>query len=217
MFCFFITRPDLRNSGIGFSVGQKALEACKVKTFCGYGLLHMKKYYEKKFDCVAVDRHVWYIGVPSLDAGLQSAIHDGIVRINSASLDAVYSYNRKIFPVERTTFWSAWLSPPQHIGYVAVENGQVTGYGMIRPCHGEVNRIGALYAGDAETAEHLFHVLVADSGVKRPVMVSVPEPNRNDAKLCRQYGLEPGEIMWRMVRGPLVSFPLNKIFGALFG
>ena len=209
-----ITRPDLRDSGVGFAVGQKALEACKATTIGAYGLVHLEEYYKKPgYDFVMVDRNVRYVGVPSLDTGLQSTIQDGIARINSANLDAVNSYDREIFPVQRTSFLSAWLSAPQHIGHVAVENDQITGYGVIRPCHGEVNKIGPLFADDAKTAENLFCSLVADSGVRCPVIVDVPEPNRKAVNLCRKYGLKPGMVTCRMYRGPPPSLPLNRIFG----
>ena len=156
-----ITRPDLRGSGVGFAVFRKAVEACKATTIGAYGLVDLEEYYRKPgYDLVMIDRNVRYGGVPSFDTGRQSAIHDGIVPINPENLDAVYSYDREIFPVQRTSFLSAWLSAPQHIGHAAVEKRQVTGYGVIRPCHGKVNRIGPLFADDAETAERLFHALV---------------------------------------------------------
>ena len=213
-----ITRPGLRGSGVGFAVWQKAVEACKATTIGAYGLVDLEEYYKKPgYDLVMVDRNVRYVGVPSLDTGLQSVIQDGIVRINSANLDAVYSYDHEIFPVKRTSFLSAWLSAPQHIGHVAVKNGQVTGYGVIRPCHGEVNRIGPLFADDAKTAGNLFRALIADSGVRWPVIVDVPEPNQNAVNLCRQYGLKPGIVTGRMYRGPPISLPLNRIFGIELG
>ena len=81
---------------------------------------------------------------------------------------------------------------------------------MIRACRAG-HKIGPLFARDAGVAAALFAALA--SGAEAPVVLDVPEPNRDAVALARAHGLEPSFETARMYRGPAPDLPLARIFG----
>ena len=204
----FVTRSDLRRRGIGLAVWRKVMSACTEITTVGLdSVLGQVGNYEKS-GFVQAYRTMTYAGVPSI---CQHSL-EGIIPIDTSMLDTIASYDRTVFSMQLVPLLSALLRSPQYIGRAIIEGGQVTGYGVVYPCHGLVHTIGPLYAENIETAERLFDALVAESGAGQ-VLIFVPEPNTLSIDLCRRRGMKIREEYVRMYRGPAPTEHLEKIFG----
>lgn len=93
-------------------------------------------------------------------------------------------YDASFFPSDRVKFLRAWLSTPGHVARMLVENGQIAGYSVFRPCR-EGAKIGRLFA-EAEAAA-----------------LALAEP----------HGMTPPFETARMYRGPAAELPLGRTFG----
>ena len=205
----YIVRPDLRNRGIGSTLEMKVIDSSRATTVgCDISHKAIIHHMEEKYGFAEAFRFVEYSGVPSI----KRFSRDGIVPIDTTMWDAIAAYDRDVFQAERESFLSAWLSSPKHMARAAIEGDQVTGYGVIRPCHGGVYRVGPLFADNVETAERIFKALVTGMNSAR-VLLIVPESNLFSIELCRRCGLEFTWPIVRMYRGPRPLLPLHKIFG----
>ncbi len=131
--------------------------------------------------------------------------------IDPALVDAVIAYDRPFFPAPRERFLRCWLGGATRSGWALVEDGAVTGYGVIRACR-DGAKIGPLFAGDADRADLLFRRLAASMpGVE--LALDTPEPNAAAIALATRYGLAPSFETARMYRGPAPDLPMPKVFG----
>lgn len=99
-------------------------------------------------------------------------------------------------------FVRAWLTAPGNIARVAIEDGTVKGYGVLRPCTTEGPKIAPLFATSVEVAGLLARALVAaivSSRASAPVhvFIDVPEPNNGGVVLAERLGLSK---MWETSR-----------------
>lgn len=203
---FYITRPDLRGQGIGYALWSHALSACKATTLGLDGVVEQQDNYRKS-GFVFAHRNVRYGGVPT---GALSP-DETLENITSDHFDALAAYDRSLFSAPRNGFLSAWMSTPGHFGLAAQDNGQISGYGIMRPCK-DGNKIGPLFANDATTATRLFDGLVAKSP-HDVVYLDPPEPNAAALSLCHARGLTPVFETARMYRGEAPELPIGNIFG----
>ncbi|MDA0787754.1 MAG: GNAT family N-acetyltransferase, partial [Proteobacteria bacterium] len=148
-------------------------------------------------------------GVPNLSKA--SSDTDDLTVIGPEHIAALNSFDTEYFPSTRERYLGAWLSTPGHLGVAAILNGDIQGYGVIRPCR-EGHKIGPLFADDAAMAERLIAKLVADAGAEQ-VYLDPPFANDDAIELCEKLGLEKVFGTLRMYRGlaPQMRFP--GIFG----
>ena len=197
-FGCYIVHPDLRDRGLGSTISRKVIGSCSATTIGTDSTIQGVVHIRKKYGFAEALRFMEYSGVPSNERYSR----EGIVPIETALWDAIAAYDEAVFLAERVSFLSAWLSSLQHMARAAIEGDRVTGYGVIRPCHGGVYRIGPLFADNVETAERILNALVTDTnGVQ--VLLIVPESNVFGIELCRRRGLEFTWPIVRMYRGPI--------------
>lgn len=203
---FYITRPELRGQGIGYALWQHALEACAATTIGLDGVVDQQENYRKS-GFVLAHRNIRYGGVPT-----DMRRSDAEVRPFEASdMTGLADFDRKHFPATRPAFLRAWLETEGHVVLLARDGGNITGYGVIRPCQ-DGHKIGPLFADGLDTAENLFDALVSHAGAGT-VFIDPPEPNTAALELCRRRGLEPVFETARMYRGPAPQLPLQRTFG----
>lgn len=203
---FYITRPDLRGQGIGYALWTHALAASKAETIGLDGVVDQQDNYRKSGFALA-HRNIRYGGVPTGVSGPDESHKP----ITSVPFYALATYDRSLFPAPRTGFLSAWFSTPGHFGLVAQKNEQICGYGVIRPSK-DGNKIGPLFAQDAQTATSLFDALVAKVPGET-VFLDPPEPNKDAVALCLARGLSPVFETARMYRGDAPKLLIQNIFG----
>ncbi|CAN5571067.1 hypothetical protein BH23CHL8_BH23CHL8_01650 [soil metagenome] len=99
------------------------------------------------------------------------------------------------------------------MGLVSIdEDGQATGYGVIRRCR-EGWKVGPLLAPDEGAAERLLHGLAAIADPDDPIFLDVPEPNGAAVRLAERNAMTPTFETARMVSGSVPDEPVGRIFG----
>ncbi|MBR7839439.1 GNAT family N-acetyltransferase [Actinospica durhamensis] len=231
---FYLVRPDLRGRGLGVATWRAGLEHAGARTVGLDGVIAQQDNYRKSGFSFA-HRTLRYAGVPiprpprggaiGVGGGADVAGADvagaaaagmsapGLIEIDEdlEFVRAVADYDRQCYPADRPAFVARWVTAPYHTAYAAVRDGQVCGYGVIRPAR-DGYRIGPLFADTAEDAADLFDALTA-SVEGAPVMLDIPEPNQAGLSLAKSRGLEEVFETARMYTGPIRKLSDQKIFG----
>ncbi|MEQ9330754.1 GNAT family N-acetyltransferase [Thalassobaculum sp.] len=202
---FYICRPGMRGRGIGYRLWQDGMAHHGDRVVGLDGVVDQQDNYRKSgFDLVY--RNIRHTGVPAVEA----PVDPRLVPIGPDLVDAVIAYDRPFFPAPRQAFMRCWLAGESRQGWALVEDGRVTGYGVVRRCRSGA-KIGPLFADDAAGAELLFRRLSAS--MPGEVSLDTPEPNAAAVALAERYGLQPVFETARMYRGPAPDLPLPRLFG----
>jgi hypothetical protein len=106
-------------------------------------------------------------------------------------------YDRRFFPAERDAFLSLWVNLPGHRSVAALKDGELAGFGVLRPTD-TGTRIGPLYASSDSIAEAVVSGLTAPG---EEVAIDVPDVNAPAIKLAERLGLTPTFECARMYAG----------------
>ncbi len=200
---FYIVKKELRNRGIGMRLWDLALEYLGDRTIGGDGVVGMlEKYAQLGF---RLDhRNARY---ESTGKELPSVLPD-LSAVHFAELER---YDGRHFPAPRSAFLRSWISRPGTFGRVALENGRITGYGVIRPC-ARGFKIAPLFADDLKTARELFTAL-SGLAAGQPVFLDIPVCNGAAMELVEGLGMTRVFETGRIYRGAVPELPLNNIYG----
>jgi hypothetical protein len=203
---FYICRPDMRGKGIGWRVWQAGMAHLAGRTVGLDGVVAQQDNYRKS-GFVLAHRNVRYMGTPRVEAVRDA----GIAPITPELADRIIAYDRPRYPDDRKAFLKLWLQMPGSHASACIENGDVQGYGVIRPAR-DGYKIGPLFADDPAIAERLFAALAAKAH-GGTIVLDPPEPNAAAVALAERHGLRPVFETARMYRGPAPDLPLGSIFG----
>jgi hypothetical protein len=201
---FYIVRPDLRGRGLGLRIWKAGMAHAGTRTVGLDGVVAQQDNYKGSGFKLAYN-NIRYGGVP---VGLGAP--EETVPLSSVPFEAIERSDAAVFPAERPAFLRAWTSAKGHVGRAILRGGQLTGWGVIRPCR-KGRKIGPLNAADPVAAEALFGALVGDEGGE--VFLDVPRPNRAAAALAEAHGLSPVFETARMYTGPVRPVALDRVFG----
>jgi hypothetical protein len=204
---FYICRPDQRGKGYGWRTWQAGLARLEGRTVGLDGVVAQQANYARS-GFVLAHRNIRFGGRPERDVRTDP----GIVEIGPGLFDAVSAYDRACFPAGRSAFLRAWLDGQGGRRSLALlENGEVRGFGTIRPAVSGY-KIGPLFADGESEADRLF-VALAASAEGALVFLDCPEPNAAALALAARHGLTPAFETARMYRGSAPLLPLSRIFG----
>jgi GNAT superfamily N-acetyltransferase len=224
---FYLVHPDFRGRGHGYATWQAALVHAGDRVIGLDGVLDQQDNYRRSGFQLA-HRNIRYVGPamadassadgPGSDTGAGNG--SGLVLVPAAEVErsAIEAYDSGRFPAERPVFLDRWLSAPGHIAYAAVADGELVGYGVIRPAPAFA-KIGPLFADTPEVAEALFHALLAGlaaasgPGASFDVALDVPEPNAAAVALAEKHGMTPSFETARMYTGPVRAIDLASVYG----
>lgn len=199
----FICREDMRGRGHGKSVWEAGMAHLNGRTIGLDGVDEQFENYRRKGFAPAY-RTIRFGGGfvgRAADSGKLTAITLDL-------LPQIMAFDRRSFPESRDGFLARWLMPP-HRSRVAVSNGTITGYGVMRECRSGW-KIGGLLAIDDATAAALVQDLAAS--VEGDVFIDVPAARQRFVNLLLDSGLRPGFETTRMYLGePLHLAP--ELFG----
>ncbi len=201
---FYIVRPDLRGRGFGIRIWRAALEHSGGRTVGLDGVLDQQDNYRRSGFTLAY-RNIRYGGRP-----LIAGTHDATVPLRDIRFDVLAAIDARCFPAARPDFLRAWIDAPGHVGRALVRDGQLAGWGVIRPARNG-RKIGPLYAADRTAAEAIFSALVGRG--EGEVFIDVPEPNHPAAQMAQAHGLKPTFETARMYTGPVRAVAIGRIFG----
>ncbi|MBO6759134.1 MAG: GNAT family N-acetyltransferase [Roseibium sp.] len=205
---FYICHPDHRGNGYGMALWSHALEHLKGRTVGLDGVIDQQDNY-KKSGFELAHRNLRQEGLALVDTPMDPRL----APLGRGLFPSVRDYDQTCFWAPRTAFLQHWTAPgqPSRRGFALVEDGRLTGYGVIRKCP-DGFKIGPLFADTDEDADILFRALAGQ--VKgQTVILDTPEPNAGALALAERYELSPVFETARMYKGAAPDLPLNRIFG----
>jgi GNAT superfamily N-acetyltransferase len=192
---YYLVDPDHRRSGLGMATWREAVPHAGSRTI-GLDAVPAQEETYRRSGFTPDYRTSRYAGRPSS----ADAPSDSVVPAGEQHLDGIAEFDRQCFPAPRRAFLERWLTAPGHQAYVFVDDGEVSGFGVIRPAR-DGRRIGPLFAADAPAAEALFDALTAHLGPDEEVYLDIPESHDAAVHLATSAGLEPRSHTVRMYRG----------------
>ena len=204
---FYIVRPEFRGQGYGLGIWNTAMSALHGRLVGLDGVVAQQHNYRKSGFSLGYN-NVRYQGQPK-----QSARRDScIVPISELSFETLQRYDAAFFPGERTAFLRSWVSQQGSTALAFVQQGQLAGYGVIRPCRAGF-KIGPLFADEADVADRLLRALVASVPTGMVIQLDVPTVHLAAVGLAQAHGMERVFETARMYTGPAPALPLDRLFG----
>ena len=203
----YIARPVVRGKGYGIQIwnaGMKRLEGRNV----GLDGVPAQQANYKKSGYRLSWNNARHEGVLSATPSVPAEV--SLVDARSIPFHKLAAYDRRFFPEARDSFLAPWITAPERTALVALKDGEIAGFGVIRAAVTGA-RIGPLYAASPEIAAALIGKLAA--AMPGQVAVDVPYFNLPAKRLAEQLGLQPAFETARMYTGPDPAFDRAGLFG----
>jgi len=204
---FYIVKPEHRGKGYGIQIWDEGMKYLSGRNIGLDGVVAQQENYQKSRFKLAY-RNIRYEGV----SGGETTEHPNVLSLSQVTFDMLAKYDEAFFPDDRKKFLKAWVNQPGSVALGALENGKLSGYGMIRACRAGY-KIGPLFADAPEYAEAIFNSLKSSVKPGMPIYLDVPEVNPAALSLTEKYGMKLVFETARMYTGVFPNLPLNKIFG----
>ncbi|MBS1261078.1 MAG: hypothetical protein MAG453_00399 [Calditrichaeota bacterium] len=204
---FFITHPDYRGRGYGSRLWETVHEQMETDVLGLDGAPAQQAFY-KRAGYRPSHRNIRHEGVSEHFSDLDPHI----VNVTHIPFDRLDMYDRRRFGARRTRFLRGWISRPGTHALTCFKDGDVCGYGVVRPCR-EGFKIGPLFADSEPVAEMLYRALVTRVHPDEPVFLDIPEPNPAAFRLADRHRMKPVFETVRMYRNGTLEAPLNNWFG----
>ncbi|MFJ9060162.1 GNAT family N-acetyltransferase [Streptomyces sp. NPDC102409] len=182
---FYIARPEVRGQGYGIRTWRAAMKALDGRNVGLDGVVDQQDNYRRSGFRTAWN-HMRYAGVPGEEKPPSDIT---VTDAGSVPFGLLASYDRRFFPARRDAFLSLWVGVPGHTALVALQDGELRGFGVVRPARSGA-RVGPLYAASDDIALALLNGLSA-SQPGAPVALDVPDVNVTAVRLMERLGLEP--------------------------
>ncbi|MFD6275108.1 GNAT family N-acetyltransferase [Streptomyces sp. NPDC060209] len=205
---FYIARPPARGQGYGIQAWRVAMKHLDGRNVGLDGVIDQQDNYRKSGFRTAWN-HLRYAGVPS---GEKASGDITVVDAGTIPFGGLASYDRRFFPAPRDAFLSLWVGVPGHTALVALQDGELRGFGVARPAESGA-RVGPLYAASDDIALALLNSLsAAQQGA--PVALDVPDVNAAAIRLMERLGLEPTFECARMYTREAPEIDMAGIYAA---
>jgi hypothetical protein len=203
----YIARPVVRGKGYGIRIWNAGMKRLEGRNVGLDGVPAQQANYKKSGYRLSWNnaRHEGVLSAtPSVPAGV------AFVDARSIPFDKLAAYDRRFFPEPRDSFLAPWITAPERTALVALKDGEIAGFGVIRAAVTGA-RIGPLYAASPKIAAALIGKLAA--AMPGQVAVDVPYFNEPAKRLAEQLGLKPAFETARMYTGPDPAFDRAGLFG----
>ncbi len=204
---FYIVKPEYRGQGYGMQIWDAGLSYLQGRNLGLDGVIAQQENYKKSGFQLAY-RNRRYEGM----GGSNTEEKASIVRLASLPFHIVDSYDRPFFPATRSQFIKSWINQPESVALGIMEDGRLSGYGVIRPCRSGW-KIGPLYADSPQLAELLFLSLKSQTKPSDPVFLDTPEVNPEATALAERHNMKVVFETARMYTETSPDIPLQRLFG----
>lgn len=206
-FCgLYIVDPEFRQKGYGIQLTHARLNYVGNRITGIDGVLNNVSKYER-IGYVPAHKNTRY----ELTSSFSLPLAPKIIDVHTLPFKQLEAFDRLYFPAQRSAFLRAWISQPHSYALGYLDNQDLRGYGVIRPCFNGY-KIGPLFAASPMIARVLFESLCSQCQ-KGPIYLDVPEPNQNSQFLAKHYQMNPMFEVIRMYRNGLPSLDLQGIYG----
>lgn len=207
-FCgFYVVEPAYRGQGYGLALTKARLAYVGERNAGIDGVIPMIPKYERLGYKLAYNNARYCVRKLSKKPQKNAAI----IPLSQVDFAELCAYDRLHFPAPRPTFLNCWIKQKGGKSLAYVENGQLLGYAVIRPCF-EGFKIGPLFANRASIAEELFIHLV-DHAKGQAVYLDIPECNQQAVNLVKRYQLEKVFATARMYLKTNPQVNMDEIYG----
>jgi hypothetical protein len=203
----YIARPVVRGKGYGIQIWNAGMKRLAGRNVGLDGVPAQQANYKKSGYRLSWNnaRHEGVLSAtPPVPAGVTFA------DARTIPFDRLGAYDRRFFPEARDSFLAPWITAPERTALVALKDGEIAGFGVIRAAVTGA-RIGPLYAASAEIAGALIGKLAA--AMPGPIAIDMPDFNVTGTRLAEQLGLKPAFETARMYTGPAPAFDRTGLFG----
>ena len=210
---FYIVDPEHRGHHYGWQVWCAGLARLDTVACIGLdGVLAQQSNYAKS-GFVLAHKNSRFEGKPQQGAGsVQLAAGETRHAIAQVPFEALERFDALHFPTSRGEFLRAWLNEQGHRGQVIVRDGQISGYGVIRPCVSGY-KIGPLFAQTTLQARNLILGMCESIEPDALVYIDPPAQNTQAIELLESFGMEMVFETARMYKGGSPELPLASIYG----
>jgi hypothetical protein len=180
----YIARPVVRGKGYGLQIWNTGMKRLAGRNVGLDGVVAQQGNYRKSGfrDAWNNVRHEGNPGGAVPPPGVR------LVDARSLPFDKLAAYDRRFFPEPRDSFLAPWITMPERAALVAMQEGEIVGFGVIRAAV-TASRIGPLYAASTDIAAALIAGLAA-AMPGRPVALDMPDFNETGMRLAEQLGLK---------------------------
>jgi Acetyltransferase (GNAT) domain len=202
----YIARPVIRGKGYGIQIWNAGSRRLAGRNIGLDGVPAQQANYKKSGYRLAWNnaRYEGVIGETPVPAGVR------LVDARSQPFDKLAIYDRRFFPGARDSFLAPWITAPERASLVALKEGEIVGFGVIRAAVTGA-RIGPLYAASSEIAAALIGKLAA--AMPGQIGIDMPDFNNAGTRLAEQLGLKPAFETARMYTGPDPVIDRAGLFG----
>lgn len=204
---FYIVKPEYRGQGYGIQIWNAGLEYLAGRNIGLDGVVEQQENYKKSGFALA-HRNIRYEGV----GGGNFPESSELVSLTELPFEQVAIYSQPFFPEDRSAFNKAWINQTGATAFGVIQQGKLSGYGVIRPCV-EGYKIAPLFADSTELAELLFQALSSTVGASDKIYLDLPEVNQAAVALAELHGMEVVFETARMYTKKMPEMPLARIFG----
>jgi hypothetical protein len=204
---FYIARPQVRGKGLGIQVWRAGMARLADRNVGLDGVVAQQANYRKSGFRSAWNniRHEGMLASTAPPAGVS------LLDARSVAFDKLAAYDRRFFPEARDSFLAAWITLPERAAMVAVRDGELAGFAVMRACQA-ASRVGPLFAASPEIAASFVSGLAAKTGAAA-VAIDMPDINKPAIALAERIGLKPSFETARMYTGPDPKVDYAGLFG----
>lgn len=203
----YIARPAVRGRGLGYRTWQAGMARLRGRTIALDGVVAQQDNYRRSGFRLAWTNVRFEGPAPEVEAppGVR------IVDARDIPFDRLAAYDRRFFGAPRDAFLAAWISVPARSARVAVRDGEIVGFAVLRDAHA-ASRVGPLFAADGSIALALVSSL---AHARAATTVAVDVPGVNDAALAwaDAAGWTPSFETARMYIGHPPEIDRSGLFG----
>lgn len=202
----YIVHPDHRGKGMGLATWRAGIAKLEGRTIGLDGVVAQQSNYARSGFAIA-HRSIRFRG------STQLSVEGGdVTPISADDIANITAFDAVHYGAPRPDFLRSWLDGSGgRRGFAVVQDGDIKGYGVIRPCHSGF-KIGPLFASRLDVAETLCTSMIKISGYA-DVFIDVPEPNADALRMMEKFSFSPVFETARMYRGPVPQLPLHNIYG----
>jgi predicted N-acetyltransferase YhbS len=204
----YIVKQAFRGRGFGMRVWQHGMDYLRNRNIGLDGVVAQQANYKKSGFQLAY-RNIRFQGVAQETP--QGEHYADVLNASALPFESLSDYDRQCFPAARERFLAAWLAQPGAMTRVALRDGRVVGYGVLRRCLTGY-KIGPLFADNDEIAGRLFSALTS-SIAGEVFFFDVPEINVDAVALAERHGMTSAFETARMYTEEPPAISMERVFG----